>query len=329
MRGFSSFRARFLAGALIAAAGLLLLTHVASVLVVVGAHAFHGGVLYVLTLIAIGAAAVTVGLWQSRTALASLDDLRARLAKVHQGAEPRLGGRYPTEVQPLVDDLNALLEHRDVRVREAVAKAGDLAHGLKTPLAVLAHEADRAAQAGHAELATVVRDQITRMQRHLDYHLAHARAAASGAIPGSRSDVLTSADGLARTLGRLHADRGLTIDVRVPATHAVQTQREDLDEMLGNLLDNACKWARSRVHLSSEASDGHVTIAVEDDGPGLPAAMRAAVLARGVRADEAADGWGLGLAIVRDLAEVYGGSVALEAGSPGGLRACLRLPATE
>ncbi len=156
------------------------------------------------------------------------------------------------------------------------------------------------------------------MRRQMDYHLAHARAAASGATPGARCSVSESAEGLARTLRRLHADRGVSIDLHTVATHFVRAGREDLDEMLGNLLDNACKWARSRVAVGSCATDATVTIVVEDDGPGLDASMRQAVLQRGVRADEAAPGSGFGLAIVRDLAELYGGSIALDGSTLGG-----------
>jgi signal transduction histidine kinase len=211
-------------------------------------------------------------------------------------------------------------------VRRAIAKAGDLAHTLKTPLAVLAHEADVADRAGQGELAAVMRQQVERMRRHMGYHLAHARAAASGAVPGAHCSVLASAEGLARTLLRLHADRGLVIQVDVDPAHAVRSEREDLDEMLGNLLDNGCKWARSRVAIASAATAAGVVITVDDDGPGLEASLREAVLQRGVRADEAAPGSGLGLAIVRDLAELYGGSIALSASPAGGLRARLQLP---
>ena len=165
------------------------------------------------------------------------------------------------------------------------------------------------------------------MRRQIDYHLAQARAAASGATPGAHASASESAEGLARTLRRLHADRALTIDVSVPAEFAVRSQREDLDEMLGNLLDNACKWAKSRVTVSASRVADAIVVIVDDDGPGLDPSMRAAVLQRGVRADEAAPGSGFGLAIVRDLAELYGGSIALEASPLGGVRARLRLPA--
>jgi signal transduction histidine kinase len=229
-------------------------------------------------------------------------------------------------VQPLVDDLNALLELRDQAVKRAIAKAGDLAHALKTPLAVLAHEAEVADRAGQTELAGVMRQQVERMRRQVDYHLAHARAAAAGAGPGAHCAVLESAEGLARTLLRLHAGRGLAIDVEVNPAHAVRAGREDLNEMLGNLLDNACKWARSRVTITSASVAAGIIITVDDDGPGLEASMRDAVLQRGVRADEAAPGSGLGLAIVRDLVELYGGSIALGTSSTGGLQARLQLP---
>lgn len=266
------------------------------------------------------------GVLEVRRGFAPIDQLRARLTGVRDGVAKRLGGDYPSEVQPLVDDLNAMLDHRDRAVARAVAKAGDLAHGLKTPLAVLAQEAERAAASGHAELAQGIREQIERMRGQIDYHLAHARAAASGATTGTRSSVAESAEGLSRTLQRLYAERGIVFDVRVPSEHAVRTGREDLDEMLGNLLDNACKWTRSRIVVSSAANNGHVVIMVDDDGPGVAAEMRDQVLRRGVRADEAAPGSGFGLAIVRDLAELYGGSIALSAAPTGGLRARLDLP---
>jgi signal transduction histidine kinase len=206
-----------------------------------------------------------------------------------------------------------------------LAKAGDLAHGLKTPLAVLAHDAARAKAAGATELAASIEQQVDRMRRQVEYHLAQARAAASGTVTGASCRVAESSEALARTLRRLHADRGITIDQGVDPSHAVRCSREDLDEMLGNLVDNACKWARRRVAISSSLVNGGVEIAVDDDGPGIGAEMRERVLQRGVRADEAAPGSGLGLAIVRDLAELHGGAIALADSPHGGLRARLRL----
>jgi signal transduction histidine kinase len=292
---------------------------------------------------------MAAGLVVVRTGFSPFVEMRRRLADVQRGVARQLSGSYPPEVGPLVQDLNALLAHHELAVSRAIAKAGDLAHGLKTPLAVLSQEAERAAAAGQTELASAIAEQVERMRRQIEYHLAHARAAASGATAGARASVAESAAGLSRTLLRLHADRGIAIDVTVPADHAVRCQREDLDEMLGNLLDNACKWAKSRIAVSSTflppkggnytipeggswlppsgGTDGAIVITVDDDGPGLAAALREAVLQRGVRADEAAPGSGFGLAIVRELAELYGGSIALEASPLGGLRAVLHLPA--
>lgn len=289
----------------------------------------HALLIALTSVIALGAGAIQV-----RRGLAGLKQLRTRLADVHSGREPRVRGNYATEVQALVDDLNVLIDQREQAVGRAVAKAGDLAHGLKTPLALLALEAERASSAGNADLAAAIREQVDRMQRQIDYHLAHARAAASGASGNVRTPVAECAAGLARTLPRLYADRALSIDVRVDPARAVRVQREDLDEMLGNLLDNACKWARSRIVIEAGATvasgfsptDAVVTITVDDDGPGLAAEMREKVLLRGVRADEKASGSGLGLAIVRDLAEVYRGSIALSESPLGGLRATLTLP---
>ena len=269
---------------------------------------------------------LVVGLSMLQYGLLPFEHLRTGLGAVRDGRSQRVAGEYPTELQPLVDDLNSLLEVREQAVRRAIAKAGDLAHGLKTPLAVLSQEAQRADAAGHHELAAAIGQQVERMRRQMNYYLAHARASASGATIGARCSVRESAEGLARTLLRLHADRGLSIHVNVFADHAVKGQREDVDEMLGNLLDNACKWAKSRVDVSSAIDGDNVVICVDDDGPGLDPALRAAVLRRGVRADEAAPGSGFGLAIVHDLSELYGGSIALSASPSGGVRATLTLP---
>lgn len=266
------------------------------------------------------------GLAQVRKGLSTVNALRTDLSKIRDGKDRRLHGKYPNEVQPLVDDLNALLEHRERTVARAVAKAGDLAHGLKTPLAVLANEAALVDDAGHHDLAETMSAQIDRMRRQIEYHLAQARAAASGATLGARCSVLESAQALSRTLLRLHAARGLAIDVRVSPEQSIRGQREDLDEMLGNLLDNACKWTRSRVAIASSTENGVVVITVDDDGPGIDPSLRETVLQRGVRADEAGPGSGFGLAIVRDLAELYGGSITLTSSPLGGVQARLALP---
>jgi signal transduction histidine kinase len=321
-----SFRRRLIFGSLLWIVGLLAVTTVVG-MALIHRYPHLVGFVHNSALIVFATVCLVGGLSMIRHGLSPFTELRERLAAVRDGRDRRVDGRYPSEVQPLVDDLNALLEHREQTVQRAIAKAGDLAHALKTPLAVLAHEAEAADAAGHGELAAIMSQQVERMRRQMDYHLAHARAAASGATPGARCSVKESAEGLSRTLLRLHAGRGVAIDVRVAAEHSVRSQREDVDEMLGNLLDNACKWAKSRVTVESAAHEDDVVITVDDDGPGLDPSMRDVVLQRGVRADEAAPGSGLGLAIVRDLAELYGGSIALSRSPDGGVRARLQLPA--
>ncbi len=325
MTSAGSFRRRLMVGSLLWIFGFLAIT-TAIALAIIHRYPHLVGFVHNSALIVFATVCLVGGISMVRYGLSPFNDLRERLGAVRDGRVRRVEGTYPTEVQPLVDDLNGLLELQDQAVTRAIAKAGDLAHALKTPLAVLAHEAEVADRAGQTELAGVMRQQVERMQRQMDYHLAHARAAASGAAPGAHCAVLVSAEGLARTLLRLHAGRGLTIDVAVDPAHAVRAGREDLDEMLGNVLDNACKWARSRVVVTSASTGSAIIVTVDDDGPGLEASMRDAVLLRGVRADEAAPGSGLGLAIVRDLAALYGGSIALGESPSGGLQARLRLP---
>jgi len=273
-----------------------------------------------------GAALVAAGVSVIRRGLSPFDALHERLTAVRLGRSARLEGDYPTEVVPLVDELNALLEDREKRVARAAARAGDLAHGLKTPLAVLAQEIEAANAAGQHELATSMRRQVERMRRQIDSHLAQARAMAAGRSPGARANVSDVAQGVVRTVERLHAGRKLAITVQIAPEQIVRVPVEDLEEMLGNLLDNACKWAKSQIAVSSSAETDRIVIFVDDDGVGLSPSMREDVLRRGVRADEAAPGFGLGLAIVGDLADVYGGSIALQASPQGGLRAVLSLP---
>lgn len=282
---------------------------------------------HMFEMVLITALGVSVGLVQVRRGLSLLDDLRARLNRVRDGRDNRLDGDYPSEVQPLVTDLNDLLSDREQRVSRALTKAGDLAHGLKTPLTILNQHAERAKASGQTALAAAIMQQVERMRRQVDYHLAQARASASGGNPSARSHVLTSADALARTMMTLHAERQVKVDVTASHEHFARVQREDLEEMLGNLVDNACKWAATRVEVQSRKDNGTVELIVDDDGPGLDPSLREKVLQRGVRADEAAPGSGLGLAIVADLVELYGGSVSLDSSPLGGLRATLRLPA--
>jgi signal transduction histidine kinase len=331
----TSFRSQLVVGSVLWTLGLLVFISVAAVHLLSANPRFHEFVFMrffnapMIVVMVAAVAAMAGGAWQVRRTVTTMAKLHSRLSAVHRGEEGAVTGRYPSEVQPLVDDLNALLAERDQRVQRALAKAGDLAHGLKTPLAVLARDAERAAASGAQELGESMTAQVERMRRQIDYHLAHARAAAAGAGPGTRSLVGPSVDGLFRTLERLHAERAIALRSAVAPAHAVRCRREDLDEMLGNILDNACKWGRSRVELESDVAGSSIVMTVDDDGPGIDPALAMDVLERGVRADEKVEGTGLGLAIVRDLAEIYGGSIELSRSPLGGVRARLQLPASE
>jgi len=320
-----SFRTRILLGTFLWSLGIIPFLHVFFL-------ATHKQLRRQLTqsgveiLLVSGAICIVAGIWQFRAAWVPFRRLREQLLRLRDGSGERIEGEYPTEVQPLVNDLNSLLEHRERIARRAMARAGDLAHGLKTPLAVLAQEAEQLEAAGQSESAATIGVQVERMRRQVDYQLTQARARTPGSVAGGRCGVLVSVEGLVRTLEKLYAARSLKIEVDVAAEHVVRGQREDLDEMLGNLLDNACKWAKSRVAIQSGTEGGMVVITVDDDGPGLPLSMREQVMQRGVRADEAAPGSGLGLAIVGDLAQLYEGTISLEDSPMDGLRAKLWLP---
>jgi signal transduction histidine kinase len=321
-----SLRSKLILASFLWTLGLLALMHMFSLVVI---HVFPSiRASHAIGPILAGLALMAAGVLGLRQGLTPFHRLRERLMAVRLGESRRVEGAYPSEVQPLIDDLNALLDDREKAVKRAVATAGDLAHGLKTPLALLAQEADRVGAAGDPELAASISQHVERMSRQVNYHLARARAAASGAAGTARCPLASSADALVRTVLKLYADRALDISSTIAPDLCVRTQQEDLDEMLGNLLDNACKWASSRIVLEASRIDSMLVLTIDDDGPGLARDLRTVVLERGVRIDEAAPGSGLGLAIVRDLAELYGGSIAFDSAPLGGLRARVVLPSS-
>lgn len=262
-------------------------------------------------------------LLQVTIGLAPLRQLGRALAALRAGRTQRLGGSYPAELQPLVDDLNGVLDRNAEVVQRARAQAGNLAHALKTPLTVLA----QGAAAGGAELPALVREQVAAARRHVDWHLARARAAAARDVVGMRTPVRAAAEGLLRVLRKLHAQRELALELELDPALAFAGEGEDLQEMLGNLLDNACKAARSRVRIGGSQVLDRLQLTVDDDGPGIAPERIADALRRGGRLDEATPGSGLGLAIVQELATLYGGALELGPGALGGLRATLVLPA--
>lgn len=282
-----------------------------------------------LSLGVLGAGLVAAAVAQVFLGLRPLRRLRRQLAAVRAGREERLDGDFPVEVAPLVGELNAVLDRNAEIVERARSQTGNLAHGLKTPLAVLANEAGVLEERGETDAAERLRRQVDLMRNQIDLQLARARAAAATRLPGLRTAIAPQAEGLARTLAQVFRERHLDIAVEVPEDLTFHGERQDLDEMLGNLMENACKWAERRVRVTAAGEDGRVVIGIEDDGPGLPAGRRAEVFARGRRLDESTAGSGLGLSITRDLAELYGGEVTLSDAALGGLKVELTLPAAD
>ena len=267
---------------------------------------------------------------QVRFGLVPLRRLGEGLAAIRLGRAERLDTTLPREIEPLAAELNALLDHNARLVERARTHAGNLAHGLKTPLSILTNAADAASGggAGDEALADSVRRQTAAMQQQIDHHLARARAAGAGGIVGARCPVAPVIDGLIRALSRLHPTRDIAVATGMPAELAFRGERQDLEEMIGNLADNACKWAHLRVAIAVAAKDdGTICLTIDDDGDGLSAEQRETVMKRGRRLDESVPGSGLGLAIVHDLAALYGGRLGLDSSPLGGVRATLVLPA--
>ena len=261
-------------------------------------------------------------------ALRPLNYLRTALNRVRSGSEKKLQGNFPQEVQPLVDELNAMLRSMTELMIRARAQAGNLAHGLKTPLAILTDEAYRIEDKGLPQSSVIILDQCRRMQTQIDYQIARARAVAMHSVPGTLTSVGKAGAEVTSALSRLYQPKGIVIENDIPSTVTAACDAQDLNEMLANLVDNACKHAKGRVLLScAEESPQHtVRVVVEDDGPGLPPEAFEVVFNVGERWDSEAPGSGLGLSIVRDLVRLYGGDIALDTSPLGGLKVVLDLP---
>ncbi len=285
---------------------------------------FAVAVFWALTILAVVLMGVVLGL--VRLGLRPLYHFGVAVSEVRAGKRTKLTGDAPSELQPLAEELNALIDHNRDIVKRARARAGDLAHALKTPIAVLLSEAE----GEDSVLATQIRRQISAMRSHVDRHLKSAGAAARARDAHAYAALEPVLDDLKRTVPRLYRDREIEIDIALEdgtSDLSVLAAREDVTEMVGNLLDNAYKWAKSRVLVAVRPMDDrNVSITVSDDGPGLTPSEKEAVLQRGARLDEASPGSGLGLAIVHDLAEAIGGEVALSDSELGGLSARLSLP---
>lgn len=267
---------------------------------------------------------------QVRFGLQPLFRLRREVASVRRGKAERVEGVYPEELSPLATELNALLAHNQEVVERQRTHVGNLAHALKTPLSVMLTEANQ--QPG--QLAEVVERQAQTMREQVDHHLRRARAAARSQTSGERTPVEPILDELAVTLERIFQDkadgRGIEIDWRCPEDLAFQGEKQDLLELVGNVMENAGKWCRGKIRVDAAPSgETRMIVTVDDDGPGLPPEERAQALKRGQRLDENAPGSGLGLSIVDELARAYGGSIQLGESPLGGLRVMLDLPRAE
>jgi signal transduction histidine kinase len=282
----------------------------------------------VVSLLLLVAALTAAAALQVKFGLQPMTRLGQGLRAIRAGTATHLPRSLPREVQPVVDDLNSLIDTNAQMVVRARAQAGNLAHALKTPLAILMDEAYRLTNLGQHESAQVILQQCQRMQRHIDYQMARTRAAASRSVPGVNAMVLPAVRNIVSAMKRLYCAKNLSIEVDIAADCAAQCDPSDLGEMLANLVDNACKWCNGRVRITAgaDAKSAQAVIMVDDDGPGLPAEAREVVFRIGERLDERVPGSGLGLPIVRDLAGLYGGEIHLNDSPLGGLQAVLTLP---
>lgn len=271
----------------------------------------------------LGLSLLALAALQSTYGLSPLEKVSRAIAAIRSGEARRVGDDFPDEIAPLISEINELLEHNERQAEASRRHAGNLAHALKTPMSVLIGET-----AGRDDpLALTVAAQVQVMRRHVDHQLARARAAGRRGASTSRADVWPALQAITRTVARIHRERAVTIDIAGDKTKVFRGERQDLDEMVGNLVDNAALHGGGRVFVTVGGDPGAVEIMVEDDGRGIPVEARQLLFARGERLDTDKPGTGLGLAIVRDVAEIYGGSVALEESEDlGGLLVRLTLP---
>ncbi|MGG7564839.1 sensor histidine kinase [Rhodovulum sp. DZ06] len=281
-------------------------------------------------LIGLGASLVLAGAAQTGMALRPLVAMRAAFLSYREGETHRIEGRYPSDIATLVDDLNDLLDRNEEMMVRARRQAADLAHALKTPAAVLRNDL---ASNPRNDIDAAVRRQrmeeaVTRVESLINRYTARARlAGAAGA--GALCEVVHVLEDLGRVMRQIHRDAGLDLELELDETLRVRAEEEDVEELFGNLMDNAHKWAIGVVKVVARREGPVGVITVEDDGPGIPEQKRQKALAAGGRLDEAVPGTGLGLAICSDIVEAYGGSLTLETSELGGLKVIVRLPAPE
>ena len=286
-------------------------------------RAFTAQVAITLTVLGIGL--LLVVWFQVRFGLRPLQAMQQALGDVRRGKTERLPENNPAEVEPVVRELNSLLDHNRALLERARTQVGNLAHALKNPLTVIRNEAKGIDQ----ERGRVIREQTAAMANSVERYLSQARIAGSAGLLGARADVKAITEDLCFSMERLYRERDLNIQCSGLDGCWFRGEAQDLEEMLGNLLDNACKWARSRVLVRAECGGDRLLIVVEDDGPGIPEQRQFEVLERGRRLDEKIPGSGLGLDIAQDIAGLYRGSITLGRAAGGGLSARLELPAAD
>ncbi len=280
---------------------------------------------------ALGVGILIAMILQVTFGLAPLRGVKSGLHAIREGTRKRLPRDCPPEIKPLVEEMNAVLAQNETLVERAQIQMGNLAHSLKTPLAIISNEI---ASHKKTKLAEIVEKQSTIIRRHVDYQLARARAVGYSRHIKTKTEVEVSLINVGRTIQRLYKDRGLALEVEIEPGLKFQGEKRDLEEILGNLMDNAAKWAKTKIKITaiSKRSNGKphtFTLSVEDDGPGVDRAQRPSLYKRGKRLDEGVPGSGLGLAIVRDISQGYGGKIHLKRSPLGGLKVEVILPAVK
>jgi signal transduction histidine kinase len=278
----------------------------------------------------LGAGLLVATFFQVKFGLRPLHDIGEKLSAIRSGKASKLEGSLPVEIQPLQEELNALIQSNQAIIERARTHVGNLAHALKTPLSVITNEA----RERNDDFANKVADQAELMREHITHHLGRAQIAARVSIVGGVTDVNETLNSLTNALSRIYSDRSLRFIVDCPQDAKFRGEKQDLQEMVGNLLDNACKWAESEVNVhvamdkaAKSAAARQLIVLVDDDGPGLSSSELETVIKRGKRLDESKPGSGLGLSIVADLSEMYYGNFVLQRAPSGGVRARLTLPA--
>jgi signal transduction histidine kinase len=275
-----------------------------------------------LALTVLGLGLVLATYFQVRFGLRPLQAIGRGLSAIRSGDAELLEGDLPSEIVPLQKELNALIASNRAIVERARTHVGNLAHALKTPLSVITNEA----AGSRTGFATKVSDQAELMRDQITHHLNRASMAARSGVIGGQTEVEPVVKSLVRALTRIYEDRELALSLDCPKDVVFHGEKHDLEEMVGNLLDNACKWAKSDVSLMVSLAEGRLVLNVDDDGPGLPKKERHSATKRGRRLDETKPGSGLGLSIISELAHLYQGKLTLERSDKGGLRARLELP---